>query len=336
MWRRSALVAGLVLALALASGCGGDDGADGGDAGSEGVRVAVVTDIGGLNDRGFNALANDGLERAESELGIAGRVFISEQASDYVPNLSTAARQGYDLVVANGFLMGDALATVAGQFPNVDFAIIDFPWEALDGSPQNARGLVFAEQEGGYLAGVAAATVSESGLVSSVGGQAVPAVVAFLAGYEAGVEATKPDVRVLSSYSEDFVDQAKCTGIALNQIQRRSDVVFAAAGGCGLGALQVARERGVWGIGVDHDQSFLGPHILTSATKKVDEAVYRTIEEVADGTFEGGGDTLFDVENGGIGFGEVSPKAPHRAELIATLESVSAQIASGDITPPRE
>jgi basic membrane protein A len=340
--RLRGLVAVLFLALAaLAAGCGGDDeatngGTTAGSGSGEGVRIAIVTDIGGLNDRGFNALANDGLQRAKAELGVDGRVFISEQASDYVPNLSTAARQGYDLVVANGFLMGDALATVAGQFPDTNFAIIDFPWAALKGEPQNARGLVFAEQEGGYLAGVAAATVSESGVVSSVGGQAVPAVVAFLAGYKEGIEATNPDARLLSAYSEDFVDQAKCTEIALSQIQRRSDVVFAAAGGCGLGALQVAKDRGVWGIGVDNDQSFLGPHILTSATKKVDEAVFTTVQQVVDGEFTGGADTLFDVANGGIGFGEVSPDAPNRDELIATLEDVSDKIASGDITPARE
>jgi basic membrane protein A len=323
----------VVLVAVAAAGCGGGGDENGGDGG--GIRVAVVTDIGGLNDRGFNALANDGLQRAKAELEIDGRVFISEQASDYVPNLSTPARQGYDLVIANGFLMGDALATVAGQFPDTSFAIIDFPWEALKGKPMNARGLVFAEQEGGYLAGVAAASVSDTGVVSSIGGQAVPAVVAFLAGYRAGVNATSPDARVLSAYSEDFVDQAKCTEIALSQVQRRSDVVFAAAGGCGLGALQVAKERGVWGIGVDNDQSFLGPHILTSATKKVDEAVFRTIGDVVDGTFEGGSDTLFDVANGGIGYGEVSADVPNREELVATLEDVSRQIADGEVTPPR-
>jgi basic membrane protein A len=254
--------------LVLAAGCGGDDGGDGDGAGEgSDVRVAVVTDVGGLNDRGFNALANDGLERAKSDLGIEGRVFISEQASDYVPNLSTAARQGYGLVIANGFLMGEALASVAGRFPDTSFAIIDFPWEALSGAPANARGLVFAEHEGGYLAGVAAATVSESGVVSSVGGQAVPAVVAFLAGYEAGVKATKADVRVLSRYSEDFVDQAKCTEIALEQIQQRSDVVFAAAGGCGLGSLQAAKERSVWGIGVAARSRAAGTHSSTSRTR---------------------------------------------------------------------
>jgi basic membrane protein A len=332
--RLTAILLAAVLAF-LAAACGGDDGGSGADE-AEGIRVALVTDIGGLNDRGFNALANDGLERAEEELGIEGRVFISDAASDYVPNLTRAARDGYDLVIGVGFLMGDALANVAAQFPDTSFAIVDFPHSALDGTPPNARGLVFAEHEAGYLVGVAAATVAGGGAVSAVGGQAVPAVVAFLAGYEAGAKATDPSLRTLEDYSQDFVDQAKCKELALKQIQAGSKAVFAAAGGCGLGALQAAKERSVWGIGVDNDQSFLGPHILTSATKKVDVAVFDTIQAVVDGSFEGGGDTLYNVENGGVGFGEVSPDAPDREALIQKLEDVSQQIADGEIDIPRE
>ncbi len=331
--RLAAFCVVIVLAL-LVSACGGDEG--GGEAEGSDLRVAVVTDLGGLNDRGFNALANEGLQRAEDDLGVEGRVFISKAANDYVPNLTRAARDGYDLVIGNGFLMGDALATVAGQFPDTNFAIIDFPWAALEGAPMNARGLVFAEQEAGYLTGVAAATVGEGSSVSAVGGQDVPAVVAFLAGYEAGAKATDPDVRVVEAYSQDFVDQAKCKEIALNQISQGSDVVFAAAGGCGLGALQAAKEQSVWGIGVDADQGYLGTHILTSATKKVDVAVFETVQDVIDGTFEGGGDTLFDVASGGVGFGEVSSDAPDRDALIDELESVADDIAAGDIDIPRE
>ena len=326
--RRAVACALAIVAAAAAAGCGGDEG--GSSAGSD-VRVAVVTDIGGLNDRGFNALANQGLERAERELGIDGRVFISRGANDYVPNLSRAARDGYDLVIGNGFLMGDALASVAGQYPDTNFAIIDFPWGALKGAPANALGLVFAEEQAGYLAGVAAATTAGSGAVSAVGGQEVPAVVAFLAGYRQGAKATAPDVRVIEGYSQDFVDQAKCKEVALTQLGQGSKVVFAAAGGCGLGALQAAKERNAWGIGVDNDQSFLGPYILTSATKKVDVAVFDTIKKVVDGDFEGGGDTLYDVENGGVGYGKVSANAPDRDALIAKLDDVSKQIADGDI-----
>jgi basic membrane protein A and related proteins len=141
---------------------------------------------------------------------------------------------------------------------------------------------------------------------------------------------------VLSGYSQEFVDQAKCKELALNQISQGSQVVFAAAGGCGLGALQAAKEQSVWGIGVDADQAYLGPHILTSATKKVDVAVFETVQDVIDGTFEGGADTLFDVANGGVGFGEVSSEAPDRDALIDELESVADDIAAGDVDIPRE
>jgi basic membrane protein A and related proteins len=168
-----ALIAVLALAAAACAGGGDGAGAGGGETTATtepSVRVALVTDIGGLNDRGFNALANRGLERAERELGIDGRVFISDAASDYVPNLSQAARGGYDLVIGVGFLMGDALSSVAKQFPDTAFAIVDFPWAALKDKPQNARGLVFAEQQAGYLVGVAAATVAKGGTVSAVGG----------------------------------------------------------------------------------------------------------------------------------------------------------------------
>jgi basic membrane protein A and related proteins len=335
MARRVLQLVAIALLALLAASCGGGGSGEAGGGESSAVRVALVTDIGGLNDRGFNALANKGLERAQDQLGIEGRVFISHSASDYVPNLSQAARGGYDLVVGVGFLMGDALASVAQQFPDTKFAIVDYPWSALGGKPQNARGLVFAEQEAGYLVGVAAATVAKGGTVSAIGGQAVPAVVAFLAGYRAGAKATDPSMNVLQGYSQDFVDQAKCTELALNQIARGSKVVFAAAGGCGLGALQAAKERGIWGIGVDNDQSFLGPHILTSATKKVDVAVFDTIGTVQKGTFEGGADALYDVANGGVGYGKVSPDAPNRAALIAKLEDVSQQIAGGDVEIPR-
>ena len=298
------------------------------------LKVAVVTDIGGLNDKGFNALAAKGLKEAKSKLGVGTRVYISETAADYIPNLSAAARGDYDLVIANGFLMGDATAAVARRFPDTKFAIIDFPWVALKGKPKNVRGLVFKEAEAGYLAGVAAATVTKGGTVSSVGGQDVPAVVAFLAGYKAGAKKTFAKTKVLSGYSQEFVDQAKCKELALNQIAQGSQVVFAAAGGCGLGALQAAKEQGVWGIGVDADQAYLGPHILTSATKKVDLAVFTTARQAVNNQFKGGVDGVFTVKNGGVGYGKVSARAPQRAALIAKLNAVSKQIAGGKVRAP--
>jgi basic membrane protein A and related proteins len=326
-----ALVAVLVGSLALVAGLVKSGDSTAAPKAAQTIRVAVVTDIGGLNDRGFNALANQGLQLAKKKLKVQGRVYISRSNADYVPNLSTPARQGYDLVIGNGFLMGDAVAAVAKRFPKTKFAIIDYPWVALKGKPKNARGLVFAEQEAGYLAGVAAATETKTGRVTAVGGQKVPAVDAFIAGYFAGAKRTKKNIQTAFEYSQSFTDQAKCKEIALNQIAGNSDVIFQVAGGCGLGALQAAKEKGVWGIGVDKDQSFEGKHVLTSATKKVDFAVYTTIQQTLQGKFKGGRDGLFNVKNGGVGYGKVSTKAPKRGALIAKLKATSKAIASGKI-----
>jgi basic membrane protein A len=299
------------------------------------AKAAVITDIGGLGDKGFNDLCAKGLNDAK-KAGIAtGRVFISKSAADYIPNLSTAARQGYDPIVVCGFLMGTDIEKAANRFPGTDFAIIDYSNSWMKSTPKNLQGALFAENEAGYIAGVAAATTSKGG-VSAVGGQAVPAVVAFLAGFKAGAKATKKGIKVQTAYSETFTDQAKCKEIALNQIAAGSQVVFAAAGLCGLGALQAAKEEGVWGIGVDTDQAFLGSHILTSATKKVDLGVYRVIRAVQEGTFVGGGDAVYTVKNGGVGYGKVSAKAPNRAKLIAKLDAVAKLIAAGKIKPPKK
>jgi basic membrane protein A len=299
------------------------------------LKVAVITDIGGLNDKGFNALAYNGLKVAQRQYGVQGRVFISKSAADYVPNLTTAARQGYNLVIAVGFLMGDTTAAVAKKFPKTKFAIVDVNAGGLKGKPKNVRGIVFAEQEAGCLAGVAAATVSKSGTISSVGGLKIPPVDAFIAGYQYCAKKVKPSITTINGYSQDFVAQDKCKEVALNQIGEGSDVVFQVAGGCGLGALTAAKDSNAWGIGVDNDQGFLGTHVLTSAQKKVDAGVSQTIKLTKDGKYKGGVDGVFNVKNGGVGYGKVSTKAPARTALIAKLNTWAKQIATGKVKPPR-
>ncbi|HXV57433.1 MAG TPA: BMP family ABC transporter substrate-binding protein [Gaiellaceae bacterium] len=349
-WLLVALVT-LVLAL-VAAGCGGDDEEDGeepaaGDttgaedtttAEGEPIRVGLVTDIGGLNDRGFNSLANQGLERAASELGVEIRVLESKSDADYIPNLSTLAEEGFDLIISVGFLMGEATHTAAEEFPDTSFAIIDFAYggegceETNSCELPNLQGLLFKEQETGYLAGYLAGLVTESNTISSVGGLEIPPVVRFIAGYQAGAKASNPDITTLNAYSQDFVDQAKCKEVALDQIAEGSDVVFQVAGGCGLGALDAAQQEGVWGIGVDADQAFLGDHVLTSALKRVDEAVFQTIQQVVDGAFAGGSVTLFGLAEDGVGLGEFSPNAPQDA-IDETLEQVDG-IVSGETEVP--
>jgi basic membrane protein A len=337
----SALLAVLALAT-VAAGCGGDDddeeaadtaaattGGDTGAAGGEPIRVGLVTDIGGLNDRGFNSLANQGLEKAADELGVETRVLESKSDADYIPNLSQLAEEGYDLIISVGFLMGEATEKAAKEFPDTDFAIIDFGYEA---PPTNLQGLVFKEQEVGYLVGYLAGLKTETAVVSSVGGQKIPPVDRFIAGYAAGAKAANPDVQTLNGYSQDFVDQAKCKEVALDQIAKKSDIVFQVAGGCGLGALDAAKEKGVLGIGVDADQGHLGAHILTSAQKKVDQAVFQTIEKAANQEFEGGGVTVFGLAEDGVGPGEYN--ADVTDEDKTKLDEITQQIVDGTIKIP--
>jgi basic membrane protein A len=333
------LMAAFVLILGVvAAGCGEDEEepAGGGTGSSQeekpAIKVGLVTDIGGLNDRSFNQLANEGLERAKSELGVEGQAVTSESNADYVPNLSRLAQQQYDLVIGVGFLMADAINTVATKFPDTNFAIIDFSQAALKNKPSNVRGLLFKENEAGYLVGYLAALVTkEKGgdqVISSVGGQKIPPVDAYIAGYQAAAKEVGADFKTLNGYSQDFVDQAKCKEIALNQIAEGSQVVFQVAGQCGLGALDAAKEKNVLGIGVDADQGYLGDHILTSAQKKVDVAVFETAKAVQDDAFAGGEDQIFSLENDGVGLGKLNADGQPFADQ---MEEIKQQIIDGEI-----
>ena len=325
------------LTVAVAAGCGGSSSSSSSSAGSgtgttssnSNIKIGLVTDIGGLNDRSFNHLAYLGLQRAASQLGVSVRVLQSQQNSDYVPNLQTLAAQHYNLVIAVGFLMGDAVQQVAKAYPTTNFAIIDF---AYDPPIKNVQGLIFKENDAGYLAGYLAGLVTKTGVVSTVGGQKIPPVDHYIAGFQAGAKAAHPGITTLNAYSASFTDQAKCQQLAQNQISQHSDVVFQVAGGCGLGALNAAKQANVWGIGVDADQAYLGPFILTSAEKKVDVAVFDTIKDVVDGKPIGGGVSTFDATNGGTGLGAISSKVS-QADLNK-LKAVEAKINAGKITPP--
>jgi basic membrane protein A len=272
-------------------------------------------------------------------------VFISSSNASYVPNLSTAARQGYDLIISVGFLMGDATAAVAKRFPKTKFAIIDFGVEGLKGKPKNVRGLLFKEQEAGYLVGylagrqILAKPVGGNTMLGAVGGLKIPPVDRFIAGYYAGAKKAGARVSVVHSYSQDFVDQAKCKEQALNQIANGAGIVFQVAGQCGLGVLSAAKEKGLFGIGVDADQGYLGQHVMTSATKKVDVAVFSTIQaaQKAGAAFRTNYNAVFSVKNNGVGYGRISNRVS--PALKAAVENIRKQIASGAIkgipqTPP--
>jgi basic membrane protein A and related proteins len=333
MTRFALPVAAVAAAALLAAGCGGGSPATTtptAPAGS-GLQVGLVTDIGGLNDRSFNHLAYLGLQRAGKQLGVHTRVLESHANSDYVPNMSSLAQQGYDLVIGVGFLMHDSIRAVAKKFPNTKFMIVDDAWSK--GDPPNLEGTVFHEEQAGYMVGYLAGLVEKGAkTISSVGGQKIPPVDHYIAGYQAGAKAANPQITTLNGYSQDFVAQDKCKNLALQQINQGSKVVFQVAGGCGLGALDAAKQKGVWGIGVDADQAYLGAHILTSAVKRVDNDVFTTARQLVDGTLKTGRTFEFSVANGGIDIGKISSKVPHAD--VMKVEAVKQKIAKGQITIP--
>jgi basic membrane protein A and related proteins len=325
----------LTLALAvLAAGCGSKKKAATATTtttAAGGFKVGLSTDTGGLNDRSFNHLAYVGLQRAAGDLGVQTRVVTSKSPSDYIPNLTALAKQGYNLVIGVGFTEIDALKTVAKAFPKTQFAIVDVS-NADEGGLKNVEGLLFKEQEAGYLAGYAAGLAAQARggtAVSSVGGQKQPPVDRYIAGYQAGAKAAFPAVKLINGYSQDFSNQAKCKEVALNQIAGGSVVVFQVAGGCGLGALDAAKGANVWGVCVDADQGYLGSYVLTSALKRVDTAVFDSIKDAKDGNFKGGQDAVYGLKDEGVGIGKFSPKAPKG--VAAKISAIKAQIVSGKI-----
>jgi basic membrane protein A len=302
-------------------------------------KMTIVTDIGKLNDRSFNQLANEGRKAVGKELGIQTRVYETTSEAQRVPNMVAASRAGYNLIFGVGFLNYSAVNAVAPRFPDLQYAGIDEPYVLFDKKPKNAAGVVFAEQEAGYLVGyLAALELKKEGgkqIISAVGANNVPAIVAYISGYIQGAKKANPKIKVLANYANDptFTDRAKCKETALGQIQKGTQVIFQVAGGCGLGALSAAKDAGIWGIGVDADQLYLGKHMLTSALKLVNQAVIDLTRLANDGKLKTQKDYLYNIKNHGVGLGSVSPKVPKA--FVAKTNAVGKQIASGKIKVKR-
>jgi len=304
--------------------------------------VGVVSDVGRFNDKGFNQLALKGCKSGAKKTKGTCRALESRQTSDYIPNFTRLVRDGSQLSVATGFLLAEGTAAIAKRFPDSKFAIVDHPVKAppfanAKGKPlfKNVVGLTFATNENSYMIGCLAAQMAKrdgGNTISAVGGIKIPTVDIFIAAYRAGAKRCVPGTKTLIDYSQEFVDQAKCTELSTSQIDRGSKVVFAVAGGCGLGALDVAKQRGVWGVGVDTDQAFLGPHIITSAVKRVDTSVELAIVSVKNGTYKGGTDAIYNLKNNGVAIGKISNKVPKA--FVAKMNALKPLILSGRIKPP--
>ncbi|HUG64365.1 MAG TPA: BMP family ABC transporter substrate-binding protein [Gaiellaceae bacterium] len=332
--RLTALAAVAVVGMGVV-GCGGDD-----DTGGSEFSVGLVTDTAGPNDRGFNEFSIAGLEQAGDELGVDTRVYVSAVEDDYLANLTAAAEDGHDLVIGVGFLLVAQTIQVAQEYPDTMFAGVDHFYggdgceDAGTCEQPNAVGMQYPSEEAGYLAGIVAALTTESKTVSTVGGIKIPPVDNWIAGFQQGVADTDSTVNTLNAYSQDFVDQAKCKEIALDQISQGSDIVFQVAGDCGLGAIDGACEGGKWAIGVDADQSAQGDCVITSALKPLQSSVFAVISDLVDGTLEGGQNLFYGIQE--YPDSELlTPLADSVPDGVQeAVDEAIEQLKSGELDPP--
>jgi basic membrane protein A len=314
------------------SGGGSSSGSSSSSSGGS-FKVGLVTDIGGLNDHGFNHLSYQGLLQAEHQLGVQGTVLQSSSGADYTPNLTRLAASGDKLVIAVGFLMAAPLEQVAKHYPNTHFAIIDSPGATPPDTAKNIEGIDFAEQQAGYPAGYLTGLYLKQhhySTASTVGGQSIPPVNLYIAGFQAGAKAADPSVKLLNAYSQNFTDESSCKELALNQINAGSKVVFQVAGGCGLGAISAGVQTHTQVIGVDADQAYLSPSlVLTSAEKMVNTGVFTAIKNLQAGKFSS--NLQEDITNGGVGIGKIDAAG---TPFVPQVQKVISEMKAGKITPP--
>jgi basic membrane protein A len=299
------------------------------------LRVGMVALIGshpGTEDIGSAFYL--GFVRAAHLPGIEGRVVQVLPSGDPLPAFEFLARESYDVILTPAWLLATAGALVRTH-PHTIFLASDAGLR----TKADARNYVvttFRPQEPAFLAGYLAALVEARRhgphVVSAVGGLPIQPVNVFIAGFRAGAKYADPKVKVLINYSYDFTDPAKCARVADEQIARGSGVVFNVAGACGAGALQEAKRRGVWGVGVDVDQSSLGPFVLTSVLKRVDYSVERAIAAIRDHSYPRNGTFIFNEANGGVGIGKISPRVPRA--LVRRMKRVEAAIRAGRVEVP--
>ena len=333
------LAVGLVAVVGLAA-CGSSSSSDTTVAAGSAGLACEVTDTGGVDDKGFNQIAHEGLLQAEAELGVATDLLESTTDADYAPNLQSFVDKGCNVIVTVGFLLADATKAAAEANPTVQFAIVD-----SNTSAANVQGLTFATDQPSFLAGYMAAATTKSGIVGTFGGINIPPVAIFMQGFAKGVEyynAQKgTSVKVLGwdiakqdgTFSGDFSDQTKGTSIAKSMSDEGADIIFPVAGPVGLGASQFAMDSAgkVKIIGVDVDMAISNPTqaevYVASVLKKIDAAVLQAVKDALAAT-GGGTDYLGTLENGGVGVSVTSTITP---ELQAELDAVSAGIIDGSI-----
>ena len=310
------------------------------------AKVGIVFDIGGKNDRSFNAAAWEGVKRAERELPVCVYDVEPGNPTSIEPAMRAFAEKNFDLIVGVGFAQGPIMQRVAMDYPNVKFAIIDGVIFEADGKTpkSNVASLVFREHEGSYLVGMIAASKSKTGVLGFLGGMDIPLIHRFQKGYEEGAKAINPNARVISNYvgvnDAAWNNPAKGKELALAQIEKGADVIFTAAGNSGLGAFDAVEQygRGPNGeankfvIGVDSNQNGVKPgFVLTSMVKRVDNAVYDAVKEILEGQFKGGFH-VFGLDKDGVAYALDQYNQPLISEeVLSKVNEAKNKIVVGEI-----
>ncbi|SDW33764.1 nucleoside-binding protein [Marininema mesophilum] len=320
----------LSAALVTVAGCGAAQ-----NGGNKGATAGLVTDVGGLSDESFNQTSWAGLQKAGKDMDFNVKALESKRDDEYIPNLTKFAREKRTITWGMGFKIQAALQKVSNQFKDQNFAIVD---TNMGGKvPKNVAAVTFKEEEGSFLMGVIAGSMTKTNKVGFIGGITSPLIKKFESGYRAGVKAANPKAEVKVVYAESFTDSAKGRALASSLYNGGTDIIYHAAGGVGKGLFNEVKTRKkgkYWAIGVDMDQSKLAPdHTLSSMVKRVDVAVYDVMKKVKDGKFPGGEQVELGLKEDGVTYSDTTKKHVP-AKVLKKVDNFKQQIINGKIKVP--
>ncbi len=295
------------------------------------LKMGMITDLGGVNDQAFNQSAWEGMELAKKDLGIEVGYLESNTDADYEPNIETMVDNDNDVIIGVGFKMDNAIKEAAENYPEQQFAIIDY---AYNPEIPNVTGILFNQKDAAFLVGLIAGKMSETQKIGFINGMDMEVMNQFGYGFYAGVYTANPNALILGQYADTFADPAKGKAIANQMYSNECDIIFVAAGDTGNGVIEAAREKNKWVIGVDRDQSYLAPdNVLTSAMKRVDVGVFELGKKLKEGTLKGGETIVYGLESGAVGIAPTSDvHVPE--DVLKYVEEMKAKVISGEIKVP--
>ena len=321
-----ALTTATVLSASMLVGCSSSA-----DTNEDTFKIAMVTDVAGVNDQSFNQSAWEGLQKAEKELGVEVSYRESNQESDYMTNIESLVDEDTDLIVGVGMKLASAVEESAKLYPEQKFVIVE---EDLGVEFKNVQSVLFNAQEAAYLVGLVSGKTTKTKDIGFIGRMQIPVIETFQYGFMAGVKAANKDANIQVQYANSFTDQAKGKAIANQMYGNGADIIFTAGGDVGTGAIEAAKEKGKYAIGVDRDQNYLAPdNVITSAIKRVDVGIYETVKSLVEGSFEGGTSKVYGLDKNGVGIAETTSKNVDQ-EIVDFVNGEAEKFKTGELKAP--